>query len=96
VPEQIADPTDRSISSVAPPEQANTAPPQGKVLFVKSSLMDFIFANHNHPYNFSVDIIPSEPSADQSIAPTASPSQRREITLKQVSYLISILYIINI
>jgi len=58
--------------------------------------MNFTFANHNHPHNFSVDIIPSATSADQPTLPIASPSQMREIALKQVSYLISILYIINI
>jgi len=58
--------------------------------------MTLIFANHNHRRNFSVDIIPSATSADQPIVPTASSSQRREIALKQVSYLISILYISNI
>jgi len=96
VPEQTVDPADLSISSVVPPERTRTAPPQGKVLIIALSPMTFIFANHNHPCNLSVDIIPSTTSADQSIVPTASLSQRREIALKQVSYLISILYIINI
>ena len=95
-PEQTTDPADLSISSVFPLEQTSTAPPQGKVLIIALSPMTLIFANHNHPCNFSVDIIPSATSADQSIVPTASPSQRREISQKQVSYLISIIFIINI
>jgi len=92
VSEQITDPADLSTPWVVPPEQTSTAPPQGKVLIIELSPMNFIFANYNHPFNFSVDIIPSATSADQPIVPAASPRQRREITLKQVSYLISILY----
>jgi len=59
VSEQIADPADLSISSVVPPEQTSTVHPQGKVLTISSSPINFIFANHNHPCNFSVDITPS-------------------------------------
>jgi hypothetical protein len=81
-----------SVSSVAPPEQTNTAPPQGKVLIITLLPMTLIFVNHNYPCNFLVDIIPSATSADQPIVPTTSSGQRREIALKQVSYLISILY----
>jgi len=40
VSEQIADPADRSTSSVVPPEQTSTAPPQGKVLIIELSPMD--------------------------------------------------------
>jgi hypothetical protein len=84
------------VSSVVTPEQTSTVPPQGKVLIITSLPMTLIFANHNHLCNFSVDIIPLATSAAQPIAPTVSSSQRREIALKQVSYLISIFYIINI
>jgi len=94
--EQIADLVDLSISSIIPPEQTSTTPAQGKVLIIELSPMNFIFPNHNHPCNFSVDIIPSATLTDQPIVPTASSSQRREIALKQVSYLTSILYITNI
>jgi len=45
---------------------------------------------------FSVDIVPSATPADQPVVPVASTSQRREITLKQVSYLISSFYITNV
>jgi len=96
VPEQTADRADLSISSVVPPEQTSTALPQGNVLIITLLPMTFIFANHNHRCNFSLNIIPSATSADQPIVPTAFPSQGREIALKQVSYLIHTLYIINI
>ena len=88
VPEQITDSPDLSMSSVVPLGQTSTTPPQGKVLIIALSPMNFIFANYNHPCNFLVDIIPSATSADQPIVPAASPRQRREIALKQVSYLI--------
>jgi len=84
---QTANPADLIISSVVPPKQTSTAPPQGKVLIITLLPMTFIFTNHNYPCNFSVDIIPSATSADQTIVPTASSSQRREIALKQVNYL---------
>jgi hypothetical protein len=45
---------------------------------------------------FSVDIIPSATPADQPVVPSASTSQRREIALKQVSYLTPVLYFTNI
>jgi len=93
---ETADPADLSVSSVVPQEQTRTVPPQGKVLIITLLPMILILANHNHPRNFLVDIIPSATSVDQPIVPTASPNQRREIALKQVSYLISILYITNI
>ena len=38
--EQTADLADLIISSVVPPEQTSTAPPQGKILTTKLSLMD--------------------------------------------------------
>jgi len=46
--------------------------------------------------NLSADIVSSAIPADQPVVPSASTSQRREIALKQVSYLIIILYFINI
>ena len=42
VPEQIVDTADLSISSVVPLEQTSTAPPQGKVLIISLSPMNFI------------------------------------------------------
>jgi len=42
--------------------------------------------------SFSADIIPSTTPADQRIVPSASASQRQEITLKQVSHMISIFH----
>jgi len=94
--EQTADPTDPIISSVVSSEQTSTAPPQGEVLSMKLSPMDLFFSNYNYPYYFSVFIVPSATPADHPVIPAASTSQRREIALKQVSYLISILYISNI
>ena len=44
---------------------------------------------YNHPCNFSAEVTPSATLADQAIVPAASPCQRQEIALKQVSYLIS-------
>ena len=41
--------------------------------------------------NLLGDIVPSATSASQPVVPSASTSQRREIALKQVSYLIIIL-----
>jgi len=86
VPEQTADPVDLIISSVVPPEQTSTAPPQGKVLTTKLSPMDLLFSNYNYPCYFSVDIVPSVTLADRPIVPAASPRQMREIALKQVSF----------
>jgi len=94
--EQTADPADPIISSVVSSEQTSTAPPQGKVLLIKLSPMDLFFSNYNYPYYFSVDIVRLATPVGQPVIPAASTSQRREIALKQVSYLISILYIINI
>jgi len=48
VSEQITDPIDLGPSSVVPPEQTITIPPQGKVLIAKSLPMTlFISYNHN-------------------------------------------------
>jgi len=44
----------------------------------------------------SADIVPSTTLADQPVVPSASTSQRQEIALKQVSYLILVLYFSNI
>jgi len=46
--------------------------------------------------NLSADIVPSATPVDQPVVPSALTSQRREIALKQVSYLIIILYFTNI
>jgi len=90
--EQTADPADLSVLSVVPSEPTSTVPPQGRALIITSLPMTLIFTNHNHCHNFPVDIIPSAAPADQPKVPTVSSSQRREIALKQVSYLISTLY----
>jgi hypothetical protein len=45
-----------------------------------------LFISYNHPYNFSAEVIPSATPADQTTIPAASPRQRQEIALKQVSY----------
>jgi len=58
--------------------------------------MDIFFSNYNYPYYFSADIVPSATPANKPVVPAASTSQRREIALKQVSYLTSILNITNI
>ena len=84
--EHTADPADLIISSVIPLEQTTTAPPQGKVLTTKLPPMDLLFTLfYNYPCYFSVDIVPSATPADQPIVSAASPRQRRETTLKQVS-----------
>ena len=82
--EQVADPANLSMSSVIPPEQSITIPPQGKVSIIELSPMNFILANYNHPCNFLVEVIPSATSADQPIISAPSPRQRHEIALKQV------------
>jgi len=95
---QTADPTDPIISSVVSSEHTSTAPPQGKVLSIKFSPMDLLYIFFKIIIIliiFSVDIVPSATPADQPVVPAASTSQRHEIALKQVSYLISILYITN-
>ena len=63
---------------------------------MKSLPMNLSFHLIIIPVNFSADIVPSATPADQPIVPSASTSQRREIALKQVSYLIIILYFTNI
>jgi len=88
VSEQIADPVDLGTSSVVPPEQTITINPQGKVPITESLLMN-LFISYNHPCNFSTEVFPSATLADQTIVPAASPRQRQEIALKQVSYSIS-------
>jgi len=92
VSEQVADPADLGTSSATLPEQKITIPPQGKVSIIELSPMNFILANYNHPCNFLVQVIPSATLADQPTVPAASPRHRREIALKQVSYLISTFY----
>jgi len=91
--EQTADPVDPIIPSVVSSEQTSTVPPQGKVLCTTLSLMDLFLQITINLIIFSVDIVPSTTPADQPVVPSASTSQRREIALKQVSYLISIPYI---
>jgi hypothetical protein len=95
VSEQVADPADLDTSSAILPEQSITIPPQGKVSIIELSPMNFILANYNPPCNLLVQVIPSTTLADQCIVPAASPHQRHEIALKQVSYLTSSFYIIN-
>jgi len=63
---------------------------------MKSLPMNLSFHLIIIPVNFSADIVPSATLADQPAVPSASTSQRREIALKQVSYLIIILYFTNI
>ena len=58
--------------------------------------MDLLFHFIILSVNLSADIVPSAAPADQLVVQLASTSQRREIALKQVSYLIIILYFINI
>jgi len=58
--------------------------------------MDLFFHLIIIPVNFLADIAPSATPANQPVVPSASTSQRREIALKQVSYLIIILYFTNI
>ena len=58
--------------------------------------MDLFFHFIIVPVYFSADIVPSATPADQPVVPSASTSQRQEIALKQVSYLIIILYFTNI
>jgi len=57
--------------------------------------MDLLFQLIIITIIFSADIVPSVIPADQPVVPSASASQRREIALKQVNHLISILYITN-
>jgi len=63
---------------------------------MKSLPMDLSFHLIIIPVNFSADIVPSATPADHPLVPSASTSQRREIALKHVSYLIIILYFTNI
>jgi len=58
--------------------------------------MDLFFHLIIIPVNSSADIAPSATPTDQPVVPSASTSQRREIALKQVSYLIIIFYFTNI
>jgi len=95
VPEQTTDPVVPIISSVVSSVQTSTAPPQGKVLCITLSPMD-LFLQLIVTIIFSADIIPSATPANQPVVPSASTSQRREIALKQVNYLIPVLYITNI
>ena len=91
VPEQTADPVSPIMPSVVPPEQTSIVPPQGKVPFTRSPPMDLLLQIISNFIILSVDIVPSATSADQPMVPSALTSQRREIALKQVSYLILIL-----
>jgi len=96
LPEQIADPVGPIIASVISSIQTSIAPPQGKVPSMKLLPMDLFFYLIIIPVNFLADIVPSATLADQPVVPSASTSQRREIALKQVSYLINILDFTNI
>jgi len=94
--EQIADPVDPIIPSVVSSEQTSTVPPQGKLLPTTLSPMDLSLKIISNLIIFSVDIVPSATPADQPVVLVASTSQRREIALKQVSYLISTFDITNV
>jgi len=94
--ERTADLVGPIISSVVSSIQTSNAPPQGEVLFIKSSSMDLFFQLIIIINILSADIVPSVTPADQPVVPLASASQRREIALKQVSHLTSILHITNI
>ena len=96
VPKHTADPASSIIASVVSSIQTSIAPPQGKVLSMKSLSMDLSLHFLTIPVNFSADIVPSATPTDQLVVPSASTSQRREIALKQVSYLIVVLYFTNI
>ena len=91
VPEQITDPADPIIPSAVSSEQTSTTTPQGKVLSITPLTMNFLQIIITFIIS-SVDVIPSATPADQPVVPSASTSQRREIALKQVSYLVSILF----
>jgi len=90
--EQTADPVYPVIPSVVSSEQTSTVPPQGELLPTTLSPMDLSLQIISNLNIISVDIVPSVTPADRSMVPTVPTSQRREIALKQVSYLISIPY----
>jgi len=92
--EQTADLVSSIIASVVSSIQTNTAPHQGKVLSMKLLPMNLFFDFIIIYVNLSADIVPSTTPADQPVVPSASTSQRQEIALKQVSYLIIILYLL--
>jgi hypothetical protein len=96
VHEQTADPVSSIIASVVSSIQTSVAPPQGKVLSMKLLPMDLFFHFIIISVNLSADIVSLATLADQPVVSSASTSQRREIALKQVSYLIIILYFTNI
>jgi len=96
VHEQTTDPASLIIASVVSSIQTSTAPPQGKVLSMKLLPMNLFSRFIIISVNLSADIVSSAIPADQPVVPSASTSQRREIALKQVSYLIVILYFTNI
>jgi hypothetical protein len=77
------------IASVVSSIQTSTAPPQGNILSMKSLPMNLLFRLIIISITLSADIISSAISADQPVVPLASSSQRREIALKHVNYLIS-------
>jgi len=94
--EQTTDLVGPIMPSVVLSEQTSTVPPQGKLLPTTSSPMDLSLQIISNLTIFSVDIVSPAIPVDQPVVPSASTSQRREIALKQVSYLISILHITNI
>ena len=96
IPEQTIAPTSLIIASVVSSIQTSTAPPQGNIFSMKLLSMDLFFHFIIISVNLSADTVPSAAPADQPVVPLASTSQRREIALKQVSYLITILYFTNI
>jgi len=96
VHEQTTDPASLIIASVVSSIQTSTAPPQGNVLSMKLLPIDLFFHFIIIFINLSADIVSSAIPSDQPVVPSASTSHRREIALKQVSYLIIILYFTNI
>jgi len=74
VHEQTADLVGSIIASVVSSIQISTAPPQGKILSMKSLPMDLSFQPIIISINFSADIVPSAAPADQPVVPLASTS----------------------
>jgi len=74
VHEQTADPASLIIASVVSSIQTSTAPPQGKVMSMKSLPIDLFFHFIILSVNLSADIVPSAAPVDQPAVPLASTS----------------------